>query len=311
MLNANPEGDSDDVQNADEVKSQHQQAEWRELCFPIRQEEDCAASSLPSERTEIERHKRTERLRNSHDCSQWLGSYIREYEERCKKHSIPSPWQGFRVQTVAHEIANFSSQHREIFLKVWVGLCNPASVIELRDTIRILRDDNSLSIPSPQKSLSTKERLRVIETTEQKIASWTLLRRLHVLRLWQDEQALGSKDPCWVSFDGVRDLDTDRTKKPGNPRNAAEARATALFMERMGSNLDRASPDYQRLFTRVKRLRKLGRRLDMLSVQFGQGILALMPCSELHLSTRLNSAISDSMYVRAKKWLNVMPLYTY
>ncbi|KID97357.1 hypothetical protein MAJ_06732, partial [Metarhizium majus ARSEF 297] len=274
---------------------ERRQAEISNLSLPSLEEAGGNVSFLRCKSLGEQLRKQPRKPGNPQYCYRWFREYIKKAEERCNKMSLHSPWMGFPTQKVINEMADFSVDIWEIFLRFWVGLCSPTSLIELQDTIQRFRCDNSFSLLPPEKNLSFKDRIDAIDRAEQNIACWVLLRRLHILQLCKDEQVSAVNNNSWVIFNGTQDLDPNKVKRAGNPRNKRESDATKELLQHMLPELDEGSPEYPKLYPRVKRLRKLGKRLEMLELRFGQGLLALIPCSELVSVSLGTSAISDAM----------------
>ena len=240
-----------------------------------------------------ERQARNHRMYIFPDCEKWLTSYVTEDERRCAEHNVPSLWNVFLSQSVKYELSQLAKRHCDTFLKIWVGTCSAESVSALRRVIQKLREKGGCAWPSPQENLSAKSRLYVIEKAEQGIAELTLLRRCHVVRLWEDHGFNIPETRAWIAcqpHDGV----SKDTKKPGNPQNIKESLVTQSLLEQMFPTLEKDGPNYTRAYLKVKRLRKLGHRLSMLKELFGQGILGLLPFSEFEMRPPLSS-VSDSM----------------
>ena len=89
-------------------------------------------------------------------------------------------------QSAKNGLTALAKRHCDTFLKIWVGICSTGSVVALRHIILTLRNNGSSPLPSPQANLSAKTRYDVIEKTEKNIAQLGLLRRCHVLKLWED-----------------------------------------------------------------------------------------------------------------------------
>lgn len=225
--------------------------------------------------------------------AEWFRLYVTEDEKRCTEYNLPSPWSTpLARDTIQRLAAEYTVLEQEVYLKIWAGLCSADSVVVLQETMRILREELGVKLPSPEMKLTIRDRLHAIQSTEQRITGLSLVRRFHVLRLWRDQLCVVN-DENWINLDLSNACMTGRGV--GNPRHLEESNATKLLMEQIHPDVEKTSAEYERAYRKLKKLRKLGRRLDMLSSAFGTGILGLLPCSEF-VSAGSIPAISDSTY---------------
>ncbi|PON20067.1 hypothetical protein TGAM01_v211071 [Trichoderma gamsii] len=82
---------------------------------------------------------------------------------------------------------------------------------------------------------------------------------------------------------------------PGNPRIMRRSSATSALMDKTFPELNKDSSEFKHKYDQIKRLEKLGRRLNMMTETFGEGILGLLQCSEAD-ATFLK--ISDPMFLK-------------
>lgn len=146
----------------------------------------------------------------------------------------------------------------------------------------------------PGYSLSNARRLEAIESLDQNIANLGLLRRCHVLQLFRENCHCPE-----AATDGFVVVTTkgfsDRAKpKRGNPSYLANAEITKAIMNEVYPMLEESCAQYTERYRTVSYLRRLGKRLNILEMKFGYGILGLLP-----LGSQLNLSVIDSMYVIA------------
>ena len=239
------------------------------------------------------RNKRTRRSQVTQP-RKWLSAHIVEDEERCKCYGVPNLWTSQKVYSIQSEIGRLSAKHQDLFLKLWFSICSANSVVALQDAIKALRDDIQVEFMSPTDDLTAKARFELIEMVEDKAASLTLLRRCHILKLWEENQTLGGGNDNWNVFDGSRACSNAATKRPGNPRNIQNSQATHTLMSRMFPGMQRGTASYEEKYRKMKRLRKLGERLNGFCARFGLGILGLLPFSELQLTKFSMFTLSDA-----------------
>ena len=217
-----------------------------------------------------------------------------EDEERCKCYGVPNLWTSQKVYSVQSEIGRLSAKHQDLFLKLWFSICSANSVVALQDAIKALRDDIQVEFIPPREDLTAKARFELIEMVENKAACLTLLRRCHILKLWGENQTLGGGNGNWNVFDGSRACSHAATKRPGNPRNIQNSQATHILMNHMFPGMHKGTASYDEKHRKVKRLRKLGERLNEFRARFGLGVLGLLPFSELQLTKFSTFTLSDA-----------------
>ncbi|KAJ6787652.1 hypothetical protein PWT90_06887 [Aphanocladium album] len=221
---------------------------------------------------------------------EWFKSYVAEDEVRCAEHHLPSPWLTPQAHAMLKELAKYSCPHQDICLKIWAGICSNSSVISLQEIMKTLK--NGMVGPlCLRRDLSVNERLQAIDRAEIWTKGLLLVRRLHVLQLCKDLPVANER---WISMNMSSDYsDNGRTKKPGNPRLVQESAVTKSLLNQIFPNLDSSSTQYRKLYEKLKKLRKLGQRLEMLASTFGIGILGLLPCIEFE-AYGSSLAVSDT-----------------
>lgn len=222
---------------------------------------------------------------------------ISKKKHRPKQTALPSHFEKAFDDDLTQNSRATSDKNKDALLQIYSGLCSPASVISLLHTLQTLRKRDFATLPFPSEKLSKHDRYQAIEGAENTINSLVLLKRLHILRLWEEHQPEAVLHPGWVSFEGPRDLNPSKPKRPGNPRNLEESEAARSLAQAISSGSPSGVLDSETLLPRAKMLRRLGKRLTQLKEQFGDGILALMSCSDTDSVTQPSLLCSDSMYV--------------
>ncbi|KAF1730684.1 hypothetical protein CRV24_008753 [Beauveria bassiana] len=224
----------------------------------------------------------------------WFRTYVTEDEQRCAEYNLSNPWLAPRAQTIMQKLAEYPDQHRAVFLKLWAGVCSTFSVISLQETMQTLRRGICAELLPPNLDLSVNDRLQLIESAEKCVTGLLLVRRLHVLQLLKDEPRTAN-GVTWINFD--ISSGSTKTRRPGNPLIMQESAVTKSLMERFYPDLGPSSTEYRKVYEKLKKLRKLGRRLEMLASNFGTGILGLLPCSDFD-SQGFNIAVSDNALLK-------------
>lgn len=197
---------------------------------------------------------------------EWFRTYIAEDEQRCAEYNLPNPWLAPTAQAIMQKLAESSARRRLIFLKLWAGVCSSFSVVSLQETMQTLRSDMRAAFLPPNLNLSVNARLQVIENAEKCVAGLLLVRRLHVLQLLEDEPCAVNSG-SWINVD----MSTEgiKARKPGNPLNVQESEVTKSLLQRFYPDLSSSSEEYGRVYEKLKKLRRLGRRFQMLVSTFG------------------------------------------
>ncbi len=225
---------------------------------------------------------------------EWFKIYVTEDEQRCAEYDLPSPWLAPAAQLTMQKLAESPARPRMIFLKLWAGVCSTFSVVSLQGTMQTARSDMRAEVPPPHMNLSINMRLQVIESAEKCVAGLLLVRRLHVLQLLEAEPCAVNSG-TWINVDMC--TGSTKTRRPGNPINVQESEVTKSLLQRFYPDLDPSSDEYVRVYDKLKKLRRLGRRFQMLVSTFGIGILGLLPCSDFNYKG-CHLAVGDHAYAQ-------------
>lgn len=240
---------------------------------------------------------RRPRERRNRNLSKHLSSYLSTEQEKCSKYGLSGPQETFLSEGVINHLKTFGQTHWEDLLRMQIGICSSEAVATLRDIVITLRDSRRSHLPSPFRQYSAAQRFSIIENLMSRVEHLTLLKRCHVLKLWEDVCAPSFDESRWISIDMALVNRTDRVKRAGNPHNYASSECTKKLLSEIFPAVTAGSPNYTNIYQKVKRLEKLGRRLHLLKVPFGEGILGLIQCTDsaTHISSQFN--ITDQMYV--------------
>lgn len=229
---------------------------------------------LPEVCTEERARKRPKQQHNSTGAREieWLNLYIAEEEERCSELGLPGPRQTFMDEGTVKILSDLAGKNGDIPAKIAVGVCSASATLALRGAIGTLRDEPSSHSRSPLHKSTAPERFAAIEMADEQISSLTLLKRCHVLKLWEDYCKPGSASR-FIMYEGLR---KETCKGVGNPRNIEKSKTTRTLLSHICPGLEEESSNYARMHEKAKTLEKLGRRLYTLSCRYGIGILGLL-----------------------------------
>jgi len=215
---------------------------------------------------------------------------------RCQKQAIPGPHETFFCPEIQRRIVETGEgKQRNALEIICVGIASPESLATLQLSLRYYRAGERSNVPAPALALSTKDRFSVIEGVGKEIAYMNLLRRCHIVKLYEDHREVHP------GFDDGFFLITQQTaavqgrQSAGNPKNKAESRITKLILEQTYPNLVQDSPEYNAKYRIINHVRKLGKRLHMLKTRFGDGILGLIQCAEYGLGIEFPLEITDTI----------------
>lgn len=183
-------------------------------------------------------------------------------------------------------------KERAAFEKIEVHIASPLSVTILQDIIRNCRAQTGPASWKFTQQLSPFERYRVIESMDQNIAYLHLLKRYHILQLFEECGGANTRSSVGIVLTTPQDFENPQ-KRLGNPEKNAKADLTRSMLKTIFPDLQQDTSEYKAKYKVMTRLRKLGGRLYILSKEFGRGIIGLMPNDGLTgLSGKL---ISDDM----------------
>jgi hypothetical protein len=188
----------------------------------------------------------------------------------------------FKVRGVLPEITYFNDDIRDAMSKfdksvtlLFLTIAAPQQIARLREIIRSARDEKLLCAYALTDAISPSIRLQTILHLDQKSKAAQLVRRYHIVALFE---ACGGPDVCsstgFVNITSNNFLQQKRSF--GNPVNVEDANVASVMMRELYPDLEVGQPAYEAKLKHIKKLRKLGKRLHMLTEKFGRGLLGLM-----------------------------------
>lgn len=246
------------------------------------------ASSQTSKRQRIARGVVVETVGHSDG---WLEQYMSDEKGRCASYNVPPPEETFFTPDIRTRLEGLDKKHANTLLLIQVTTASGHAVAALHQAIMsntTPQDTQSLGIESetPASALFHK-----IEQLDDKIAQCVILRRYHVLHLF--EMCLPPNSRVNTTFIMTNPGDFDNTKKAGNPGNNAKSEVTRIMMSKIFPDISPDMGEYLPKYNKVSRLQVLGRRYSAMAQRFTKGILGLMPPPGL--AKHYGSGISDHM----------------
>ena len=226
-----------------------------------------------------------------------LEACMSQHRTRYEGLGLPCPGDFVDSEETKIRLASLRLDDHANVLKVFsftIGGCE--SLVGLKEVLRAYRepDIGPLKIA---REVSNAKRLETIQSLGGKEAYLNLLKKCHIHRLFTDniDPLCNSNDSFIVST--AKSVATRARGELGNPRNSAESRITKSMMKEVYPEVDSDSADYSKKYCEITRLRRSGRRLELLVSRFGRGILGLLPLAQDDSSPGLACKIRDTMQV--------------
>lgn len=170
--------------------------------------------------------------------------------------------------------ARMTDSEKADFKAIFFAIASPQALGILQDIVKVCRRPD---FPGPGAKVSSAERVEAIQHLDQTIAYNGLLKRCHVLHLFRahsypDRQT--NDEFIYVAADSISNPTAPRL---GNPLHHTGVNLARAMMKGIYPRLQPKTTAYEKQHRIVKRLGKLGHRLEILVSAFGLGILGLLP----------------------------------
>jgi hypothetical protein len=269
-------------------------------------EEHCNASSQTSHQSNIVPKKRKapsapnprKRMKSLENplCdvpTSALAIYISQEAKKCEIHGIPAPRETFfNPEIQRHMLALGKEGNVDAFGTMLAYIASSQSIAVLQDVLHSCRNGTNYNILQIRDGLSKAERFKMIQLFDRNIAYFHLVRRYHVLKLFEESGGPKTRSSTGLIVITSQDFVKGR-KKAGNPVYNAEAEVTGEMMKEIFPDMTPGMEGYQSKYRAMKQLRRLGQRLYLMQTKFGKGILGLMP--DYGLTGESDAGISDKM----------------
>ncbi|KAL3475684.1 hypothetical protein BJX99DRAFT_154460 [Aspergillus californicus] len=221
----------------------------------------------------------------------WLSHYLSEERERCISHNIAPPEETFFTKHIEEELRGLGTKHANTSMLVQVSIASSYAFWALRELVCTYKAADDFQFWQVKPTVSAQARFHIIRRLDDKIAGYGILRRYHILHLFNDNVPTNSRVLTNFINKGLDDFQS--SKQMGNPSNNAKFEVTCGMMKAIYPELDPSSGEYRSNFKTISRLQILGRRYHALVGRFHKGILALLPPSGL--AKPFEMGVSDNM----------------
>lgn len=202
----------------------------------------------------------------------WLNSFLDEENRKCRCHKYPLPFETFFAPPIQTALMDMGACAKTL-TKFLVHIASAESLVTLRHIVVSYRERPSPISFGTRLGLSEEERLNIIGRLGNEIAWCRLLRMYHILKLYETCKGTDCAEKLIVTTPASFQ---SRKRKAGNPFHAAESEVTERMTKGIFPNLLPGTDDYNEKKASLKRVRKLGQRLQILVARFGNGILGLI-----------------------------------
>ncbi|GBF62506.1 hypothetical protein TMEN_5052 [Trichophyton mentagrophytes] len=204
-----------------------------------------------------------------------LTQYLLHKTEKCKAQGLRPPSETFFTPHIRERVLSLGNGTIGVLGMTMATITSAQSVVTLKETLQYKRAQTSYASCQLKQGLSCCDRIQIIEKLDQGIVYAHLLRRYHVLELFEE---CGGPNNGWNNgFVLATPLDFKQaTRKSGNPVNNADSEVTKTMIHKCFPEVQQSTEKYMSKYQAIKRLRKLGERLHFVTTKFGRGVLGLL-----------------------------------
>jgi hypothetical protein len=159
-------------------------------------------------------------------------------------------------------------------LYLTIGSCQ--SLIGFKETLHAVRGMSAGIAYASGPDLCLTERFREICRLDGQEALCVLLRRYHVVKLFEMEQT-NLRQATGVIVETPSTFSIGHRVKTGNPAVRHEAELTDGVLSKVQPGLTKGTREFQRIRQQISQLRRLAKVLQIWTETYGFGILALFP----------------------------------
>lgn len=225
-----------------------------------------------------------------------IDDWVSQEREQRRAENLPPPDNDYLHPEVQDQIISLND---EFFAAVLVKIAGPRQMVALREIICNERNQKDLRSFLFVEGMPIRKRLGIIIGLERKLAATQLFRWYHILRLFED---CGGRDALSFSGNWNTTPATYTTAKQGrgNPMHKEDSLVAKAMVHECFPEMTPDSEDFKLKLSFMKRIRKLGKRLHMLTEKFGLGVLGLL----FDLNARNDAlATADCRYVKCHREL--------
>lgn len=183
-----------------------------------------------------------------------------------------------------------NSLHVERLRLLYVGIFGCHSLVQFKGSLEIARTKLNASTSTTGPNLPPMERFREIRLHDGQEALSVLVRRYHVVKLFETELETLRQENAMI-METPSNFGMSYRSKAGNPAVMQEAALTDRVLYKVAPNLQEGTTEFKKTREDLTQLRRLARRLQMLVKHYGFGILTLLPSgpsySEITMTDRM------------------------
>ncbi|KAK6826937.1 hypothetical protein RU639_004403 [Aspergillus parasiticus] len=221
----------------------------------------------------------------SYLASARIQGHLSEETAKCMSQGFPPPTDTYFTPTIQEKVLENESLGNLSMILVTIAC--PHSIIALREIIRKERGHRSLQSCFLKDGISRQERYEIIHELDRRTAIIQLVRWYHILDLFQE--CGGSETRSTTGYVITTSADfVSRPRNFGNPGHTDDANVSLAMLKEIFPDMRPNAEGYEKKLSAIRKLRKLGKRLNTLTMRFGRGVIGLMLDSSMVL-------VSDNM----------------
>jgi hypothetical protein len=202
-------------------------------------------------------------------------SYIQMEKEKCERLCIPYNEQNYLPPNMAQWISTLKKENERAAVSIiTTTIGSSESIALLQDIVAGARAGTQ---KYPVENLTIANRVRQIQQLGDRIAYIEFLRRCHIWKLYKDISENIRTPKFAFHITTPASVMAPKGRRPGNPKILEETEITEAILHGLVSELDSSSKEYRKQFEYCTKLRRIGQRLDLLTDNFGLGVLGLIP----------------------------------
>lgn len=238
------------------------------------------SQNTPGCKRAVESHRSSRKRRRSTENpslppgNDQLQRYLCQERQNCVSEGLPPPQDTYFNLDVQRTLCSLETKHFD-FLSALITVASSRSILALRDIICSERTHRSLQSCCLRDGISPKERFGIIRELDQKSVFIKLVKWCHTLELFEKSGGPEAQSSTGYAITTSTSFE-HQIKTLGNPANQDDANVARSMMRDIFPETLPTMDDYQRKLSVIKGMRKLGKRLHILTSKFGRGIFALM-----------------------------------
>lgn len=228
--------------------------------------------------------------------SDYLSSYMRL--ENKKHHDLGLPFSPNDFDMAVMEAIPNLREDEIMFIQLkifYFAIGSVESLVSLKQMIEIGRRSIAGKQPSEIGSLTTLERMKLVEHLNTKIAYNVFERRYHIYHLLVDSRAAHQKTSDGFVNITSQSISTSSAPRMGNPQNLDDSQLSKNILKTLHPDLIPGTLEYKKKLRSMGNIRKLGERFETLVEKFGYGIIGLLPLPVDDLAADPSFNASDSL----------------